>query len=166
MRTPITYLGYLAPFGDLEIVPTVLPAPTHREAKALYEYWRRLESRGGLKLGRDIPARRIARLMSKLAVLEPSLTGDDFIFRLVGSGWLTRFGRDVKGEALSQIYSGENLAHYLTGLRAVLVSGFPNFVDVRTKDKAGERHHIEYAEFPVCDTNSDSRLVLIGAFHI
>jgi len=155
----------LAPRDGLKIAPTNIADPKHPDALRLLAYWKSCECRGGLRLGRDLPAKGIASLMSRLSVLEPINDMQDFVFRLAGTGWFRRFGRDIQGERLSGLYAGGNLRHYIAGLQNVLKSGKPSFVDVRVRDAHRERHHIEYAEFPVWAPSRETQCVLAGAFH-
>lgn len=162
--------NFLAEFDLLsgeysEVVPTVISVPAHPDAAELLAYWHACEERGGMRLGRDIPARAIARLMSKLSVLEPVGEQRDFRFRLAGSGWLRRFGRDITGQLLSELYTGASLDHYLDGLHAVLATRRPNIVDVRVTSRLLEMHHMEYVELPVANAEGDRLWVLCGAFH-
>ena len=63
--------------GPQDIRPTILAAPVHPEAMELHRYWLACQARGGLKLGRDLPSREIAKLMSKLSVLEANADESD-----------------------------------------------------------------------------------------
>jgi hypothetical protein len=148
-----------------DVVPVTIAAPEHPEAKALLAYWEHCRTGGGMRIGRDIPSREIARLMSRLSVLEPVEERRDFRFRLVGSGWLRRFGRDVSGLRLSELYQGASFEHYVSGLAAVLESGRPNIVDVRIKSRLREMHHVEYVELPVESADGAQVWALTGAFH-
>jgi hypothetical protein len=113
-------------------------------------------------MGRDLPSREIAKLMSKLSVFEPNESESDFRFRLVASGWLTVYGRDVKGEWLSALYDPAAFAHYAAGLRDVLDTGAPRITDVRVYKLRQLQQHIEYVGLPI-EANSGA-CILIGAF--
>ena len=148
----------------LEIAPTVIAAPRHPEGIALHDYWSRCRARGGLKMGRDLPAREIAKLMSKLSVFEPNADRSDFRFRLVASGWLTLYGRDVKGEWLSTLYDRAAFEHYSSGLRRVLDTNAPHITDVRVYKLRQVHQHIEYVGLPVEPSDGTGTCILIGAF--
>ncbi len=51
--------------------------PTHRDARALLAYWRHCMEAGSFVMGRDVPARPIARLLRNLAIHEPLADGTD-----------------------------------------------------------------------------------------
>jgi hypothetical protein len=148
-----------------EIVPTVIAAPRHPEGILLHDYWLRCRARGGLKVGRDLPAREIAKLMSKLSILEPNEDRSDFRFRLVASGWLTLYGRDVKGEWLSSLYDEAAFKHYGDGLRRILDTDAPQVTDVCIYKLRQLQQHIEYVGLPIEPSYGPGNCILIGAFH-
>lgn len=147
---------------SLEIVPTVVAQPRHPEAIRLHDYWQGCRAQGGLRMGRDLPARAIATLMSKLSIFEPNEDRTDFRFRLAASGWLALYGRDVKGEWLSSIYDPSAFEHYRDGLRRVLETDAPVFTDVRVYRLRQVQHHIEYSGLPI--EAPQGPCILIGAF--
>jgi hypothetical protein len=148
----------------LDIRPSPLTAPVHPEAIVLHQYWLACQKKGGLKLGRDLPAREIAKLMAKLSVLESNTDGSDFRFRLVGSSWMERFGRDIQGEWLSALYQGPIFGRYREGVLTVLRTAEPRFTDVRVFEHKREAHHIEYTQLPLATSNETERCILMGAF--
>lgn len=155
----------LAPAGEpLDIRPSPLTTPVHPDAIALHQYWLACQKKGGLKLGRDLPAREIARLMAKLSVLESNTDGSDFRFRLVGSAWMERFGRDIQGEWLSTLYQGTIFGRYREGVLSVLRKAEPKFTDVRVYEREREAHHIEYTQLPLAPSADAERCILMGAF--
>jgi len=149
---------------SLEIVPTVIDAPCHPEGVQLHDYWLRCRARGGLKAGRDLPAREIAKLMSKLSVFEPNADKSDFRFRLAASGWLTLYGRDVKGEWLSSLYNEAAFEHYRDGLRRVVDTDAPHITHVRVYKLRQVQQHIEYVGLPIEPAQGPGTCILIGAF--
>ncbi len=150
--------------GPLEIMPVVLAAPQHPEGVLLHDYWLGCRERGGLKIGRDLPAREIAKLMSKLSVFEPNADRSDFRFRLVASGWLTLYGRDVKGEWLSSFYDQAAFEHYSDGLRKVLDTDAPLITHVSVYKHQQLHQHIEYVGLPIEPQFGSGTCILIGAF--
>jgi len=147
-----------------DIRPMTLPSPFHPEALALHDYWLACQKNGGLKIGRDLPSREIAKLMSKLSVLEANADESDFRFRLVGSAWIERFGRDIKGEWLSSLYDRVLFEQYRAGVLTVLRDGNPKFTDVRIFVRQREAHHIEYTQLPLAPSSEAERCILVGAF--
>jgi len=147
-----------------DIVPTRIAAPYHRDSAALFVYWQACIARGGLMLGRDLPAREVASLMSKLNIMEPMADGD-FRVRLAGSGLMRRFGEDVTGRMLSTLYDAQSFQNFSAGLRSALDTGVPHIVDVRIKTAAYKHLHMEYICLPVKSYDGLRDWVLTGAFY-
>jgi hypothetical protein len=147
-----------------EIVPTRIAAPHHTDSAALFAYWQSFIARGGLVLGRDLPAREIAPLMSKLNIMEPMADGD-FRVRLAGSGLMRRFGEDVTGRMLSSLYDAQSFQNFSAGLRSTLDTGVPHIVDVRIVTEAYKHLHMEYICLPVKAYDGLRDWVLTGAFY-
>jgi hypothetical protein len=74
--------------------------PAHRGARQLLATWQARQ--GEFVVGRDVPSRALARLLSGLALFQPILNGD-FRVRLAGQGLRRCHGRDVTAEKLSDI---------------------------------------------------------------
>lgn len=83
----------------------VLDKPNHPNAQALLEFWREHEKSGGVRMGRDIPSRALARYLPNIIIAEPLSQWDDARIRLAGTAFMERFGRDVAGELTSRLYA-------------------------------------------------------------
>ena len=62
----------------------VLEVPTHPKAIRLLEFWNE-RAVDGIVIGRDVPSRKIADLLSHISIGEPIEGGTDFRIRLAGS---------------------------------------------------------------------------------
>ena len=82
---------------------TVMREPSHYDARHLFVCWRERNDEGGFVIGKDVPSRALARVMSHLVVYEPLDGGRDFRARLAGTSLLRRFGRDISGSKLSEL---------------------------------------------------------------
>lgn len=80
--------------------------PTHPSAQRLIAYWQNCQAKGGMRLGRDLPARPIAALLGNVIVYEPIGDWDDARIRYAGFGMAKYFGRDVNGLLFSEISAG------------------------------------------------------------
>jgi len=109
-------------------------APVHRGARLLLETWRDRTAAGRFLVGRDVPSRALARVLSGLMLFEPLRSGD-FRVRLAGHGVRRRFGRDVTGENLSRVMDREPFARQAAFLRAVLETGEPFIAEVRQMEE-------------------------------
>ncbi|HEY4076194.1 MAG TPA: PAS domain-containing protein [Rhizomicrobium sp.] len=88
---------------------------------------------GRFIVGRDVPSRELARVLSGLALFQPILQGD-FRVRLAGMALRRRFGRDVTGEKLSEIMSVAQFDEHGRRMRDLLESGQPFVVETRLNE--------------------------------
>ncbi len=162
-----------APFGYHELIVDkhattsvkVIAEAKHADSQKLLAYWRDCAGRGGLKLGRDLPAATVARLMSRLIVFEPIEHGADFRIRLAGTGLIRRFGKDVSGQLLSELYQGGTLKSYVSNLHATLTKNAPLIVEVTITEGPNELFHIEYVFLPVLSYDAKETWVVVGVFY-
>ena len=91
--------------ADLDEVHTVLPAPGLFGARLLLNDWTQKDAQGGFVVGRDVPSRTLGPVLRNLALYETLDLPADFRVRVAGTAYIRRFGRDVTGLKLSEIYS-------------------------------------------------------------
>lgn len=115
---------------DLEEAATDIARPKQFGAALLLEQWRTKKEWGGFVVGRDVPSRALACVLRNLALYEAVDGASDFRVRLAGSAFIRRFGQDVTGFKLSQIYSPQNFAWQCADLRAVASGDAPHIADV------------------------------------
>lgn len=96
----------LNPLPVHRYIRTVLDKLCHPNARALLECWREHEAKGGMRMGRDIPSRALAKLLPNIIIGEPIGGWDDARIRLAGTALMERFGRDVAGELTSELCPG------------------------------------------------------------
>ena len=89
--------------ANLEEVRTRIDVPSQYGARLLLDYWRARQAEDGFVVGATCRARRLACVLRNLAIYEPIEDGRDFRFRLAGTAFMRRFGRDVTGLKLSEI---------------------------------------------------------------
>jgi hypothetical protein len=157
-RDPITGQRVEALLDELE-------APAHADVKALLAYWNECRKKGGFKMGRDVPSRVIARLMRNLVVLEPLDGGDDFNFRLVGTMVNERYGREVSGMLLSELYEADAAERFLISLRKVMATDAPVFQEAHVRGAFGDVRRPEAVLLPMTAPDGVSRWVLSGVFY-
>lgn len=102
-----------------------IEAPSHADAGLALRFWANRPA-DGIRIGRDVPSRAICRLLSRLTIFQPVADGADFKVHLVGNAVRCRFGRDITGELLSEIYSPEQFELRLACQKAVIATGEPN----------------------------------------
>ena len=115
-----------------------LAAPLHPGAQELLAYWKACRAHGDFVMGRDVPARTLARLTKNFVVLETQPSLGDFRFRLVGSVLRERFGRDVSGLLISEVYDNATTQRFLSSLNKVIRMQRPVFQVVRVRGAVGD----------------------------
>lgn len=136
----------------------------HPDAAAALRFWQNRPA-DGIKIGRDVPSRAIARLLSRTVIYEPMDGGIDFKVHLAGSGIRRRFGRDITGELLSQLYNANDLLPRLKGVQEVLATGEARTARVIHRAADVEVLKIELFQMPLMAPNGTDRWVLTFAFY-
>jgi hypothetical protein len=126
--------GAAAPRSGSVETQTARAAPVHRGARLLLETWRAREAQGCFMVGRDVPSRALAKVLSGLALYEPLYTGD-FRVRLAGHALRRRFARDVTGETLSRLMDQAQFAQHAGQMRGLLETGRPLIAEVRIEEE-------------------------------
>ncbi len=111
-------------------IHTERETPIHHGARRLLEVWAARQAQGAFVIGRDVPSRDLARVMSGLVLYQPILNGD-FRVRLAGVALRRRFGRDVTGDKLSEMLNAPQFAERSRRFRQLLESGKPLVLEVR-----------------------------------
>jgi hypothetical protein len=135
----------------------------HRGARLLLETWRAREAESRFVVGRDVPSRGLARVLSGLALYEPLRTGD-FRVRLAGHALRRRFGRDMTGENLSHLLGEAQFAQHAVQMRRLLEGGEPFVVEVRLMEGARLRLCYELVALRVFAPDGKTPWVLSGIF--
>jgi hypothetical protein len=145
---------------------TPVKVATHPSTIRLIAYWQQCEERGGLRMGRDIPARAIAALLKDLTVAEPVNDWADARIRLAGSGMAVHFGRDVSGALMSEIAGGaeSDWRMLLAGAKSVIAHNRPGTIQQIILDDGREIQRQELTALPILAPDSDARWVLTGTF--
>jgi hypothetical protein len=142
-------------------------SPEHPSTLKLIDYWKSCEAQGGMRMGRDIPARPLARLLRDLTVSEPIGDWEDARVRLAGSGMTEHFGREVSGLLNSEIFAGsaEDKQMMLAGARNVIARRRPGTVEHTLFD--GERAVLrqEMTALPLLSPDGSAYWILIGTFN-
>lgn len=112
--------------------PTVLKeAPELSPTRALLKIWQQYEADDGMRMGRDIPSRKLARFLAHISIIEAIDDWADSFVRLAGQALMIRFGKDITGARGSEVFS-DNLERHrvLCDLaRAAQRSRKPFFMD-------------------------------------
>jgi PAS domain len=138
--------------------------PSHCGAQLTFQNWREKHQNGGFVVGRDLPSRALAGVLRNLAIYEPVEGGTDFRLRVAGTGLVRRYGCDVTGLLLSQIYEPRAFETQLKCMAKVR-DGQPFFADVRMSH--GRRVELQYESLllPALSTDLTQSWVMGGFFY-
>jgi hypothetical protein len=150
--------------GSAQDVHTVLSEQVHRDARFLYDEWRKQASAGGFMVGIHVPSRRLARVLPALSIYEPVDGGRDFHVRLAGTALRRRFGRDITGAKLSEVFSGKRLDYYAGRMRRVLTDGEPFMLDLRVVHDGLTRLRFEWLGLQVFSPDCRHPWIMTGHF--
>ena len=154
-----------SPDAEIEEQCTALTAPRHPLARELVCHWREEHARGGFIVGIHIPSRKLAKLLPALSLHEPIDGGRDFHTRLAGSALLRRFGRDISGRRLTQLFGPKRLAYHRGLMQRTVLHGEPFILDVRAVRDGLSRLHFELVGLQVFSPDCRHAWVLKGHFH-
>jgi hypothetical protein len=138
--------------------------PRHPDAVRLLDYWRSCMAKGGFVVGRDIPARPIARILRSVILHEPFADGSDTRVRLAGADVRRRFDTDLKGRTMSMMFTPEDFKVHLKSSFEVMTSGVPMVLDSCLRRGDVEELHIEVLLLPVTARDLKSTWLLAGLF--
>jgi hypothetical protein len=139
--------------------------PSHPDARMLLEYWRERMETGSFVMGRDVPARPIAKLLRNLAIYEPLSDGTDMRTRLAGDGVRRRFDADIKGRCLSELFPPKDFVQHRDRAYGVLRTGTPAIVESRMIRETVLELHLEIVLLPIMAPDLLSRWLLAGLFY-
>ncbi|GAA0539303.1 hypothetical protein FHS83_003693 [Rhizomicrobium palustre] len=146
--------------NDFQVVDQL----THPSGEIALRFWRERPA-DGLRMGRDVPSRAIAPLLSRVIVYEPIDGGEDFRVHLAGSGTVRRFGRDITGERFSRLFAPEDVQIRRQILHDVTVNGEPRMMHVRHSAGSVEVLRLELLQIPVIAPNGVDRWALTFSFY-
>jgi len=149
--------------ADLMETQKAIAEPTQYGARLLWEQWKQKQDEGGFVVGRDVPSRRLACVLRNLAVFET--TGGDFRVRLAGTAFTRRFGRDITGLRLSELYSPAKFAPYRDLLDRTIASNRPFAFDLNVSRDGRQYFHCEAVGMPVLSPVRDETWLMGGLFY-
>ena len=141
-----------------------MDVPTHPKAKKLLAFWNE-HAADGIVVGRDVPSRAIADILSNISIDEPIDGGSDYRVRLAGSSMSARFGRDITGMRMSEMFPPDEFQRHLATRRATIETGKPIIFSARLSEGVVERLHLEAVHLPVLAPDRVTKWVLVGVFY-
>lgn len=155
-----------APSAEYSYPKVLLLEPEHPDSAALIAVWNQHAASGGMRVGRDIPSRALSKFLSHIIIAEPNADISDANIRLAGSSMIERFGRDISGLNLSELYvlDPKGSETLLAAAREALASQTPRIVGTRVMWGAIEAMRVESVLLPILSRNGTSQWVMIGTF--
>ena len=134
-------------------------APRHPGAQILLGHWRAcVEEKGGVVIGRDIPAPAIAHVMQNVLIGEAE--HGDIRLLLAGSAVRTRHGRATRVSHLSELFALHEADVFLGAANDALRTGRPETILSGLGDDACQEHVL----LPASPCNGKSNWLVVGAF--
>ncbi len=154
------------PSAEFRYPKTVIAVPEHPSSLELIEHWRTHEATGGMRMGRDIPSRAIAKFLSGIVVCEPVGAWADGRIRLAGSVLTQRFGRDIQGALIRDLYHNdpEGGDALLENARRAQETREPGLLSTRVCAGEIEVMRFEVVALPIWAPDATTRWSLVGVF--
>ena len=125
-----------------------ITTPAHPQAAKVLAFWDARPA-DGIIIGRDVPSRAIASLLSHVIVHEPINGGSDLKVRVAGTAVRRRFGRDITGENMSKLFPAQTFPDRLKSVLTAIETGAPQFADCHLSNGSFEILHSELEILPV-----------------
>ena len=141
-----------------------IDAPKHSGARLTLAVWRRCVASDGFVVGRDIPSRDLSNVLRNLAIYEPVEESRDFRIRIAGTAFYRRFGRDITGERLSNLFEPEAFERRRASLTHLIGNGAPYIFEVERVQGSRMPMLFELLLLPVLASDRVTRWAMGGIF--
>jgi hypothetical protein len=125
-----------------------IAAPTHPQAGSALAFWDARPA-DGIIIGRDVPSRAIASMLSTIIVHEPINGGSNLKVRVAGTAIRRRFGRDVTGSTLSELFPTPAFPSRLKSVLTAIETNAPQFADCQFNNGSLGILHSELVILPI-----------------
>src|SRR5215469_11369966 len=158
--------GNLDPVNaDLQEERVPIEFPTQYGARLLLDHWRARNGGMGFVVGRDVPARPLASVLRNIALFEPVDDHADFRMRLAGTAFMRRYGRDVTGLKLSDIYDAKTFEEERANLLEISDKKYPEIFDVKVTRAGRVFQKFEALRLPVLSPDRRETWVMGALFY-
>jgi hypothetical protein len=154
--------GSVAGFLQETFVPVA--APIHTRSCELMAFWQE-RPEDGIAVGRDIPSRRIASLLSHLILWAPLGKGKDYLVRHMGESLRSRFGGYVVGRKMSKLLSPEFFAYHIDTDRRLMEEDEALVLDIVQSHNGFDYLHYEVVMFPAVAPDGNGKWLVTGTFY-
>lgn len=136
----------------------------HSNSNALLNFWKKRPA-DGIVVGRDLPSRQIAKLLSHLILWSPIDGGKDYLVRHMGETLRGRFGDYVVGKKMSKLFSPSFFAYHQDADYRIVVEDRAELLDIVQSYNGANYLHYEVVMFPVCSPDRMEKWIAAGAFY-
>jgi len=140
-----------------------IAAPTHPDAAKALAFWQARPA-DGIIIGRDLPSRAIASLLSHVIVHEPIDGGNDLKVRLAGTAVRRRFGRDITGCTLSELFPTDSFTYRLRSVMMAIETGEPQYADCQISNGNLDLLHSQLLILPVLSADRANKWAMTVVF--
>lgn len=137
-----------------------LPAPELDGTKEVLRIWTELQKDGIAHL-RDLPSRHMATYLQNIIVWEPVEDWKDARVRLMGSALVFRFGGNIKGKLMSDVFSHIEKPQHVGMVRAAMRKGTPTFVKSTIRCGNMDLMKLELLLAPIRDVGNGQTLAMV-----
>jgi hypothetical protein len=142
----------------------IVDALTHPGADAVLRFWAERPP-GGIRIGHDIPSRSIAGQLGNILVYEMLKDRPDARVYLAGANLRRRFGRDITGLLMSELFTPDAFKVRFDALTTVLASGEPRLAEIVHTSGDIQVLRLELLALPAIAPNGVDRWALTFAFY-
>lgn len=158
LRTDDVAAGYL----QETFIP--LAKPCHTSAQKLLEFWDNRPA-DGIVVGRDIPSRQIASLLSHITMWEPVAGGRDYMMRYMGETLRARYRGYAVGRLMSELLSPDLFAYQIDSFMQLIANDTVEVLDIAQSHNGCNYLHYEVVAFPVLASNAKEHWAVAGTFY-
>lgn len=137
---------------------------THSAGAAALRFWNS-RPQDGIVVGRDIPSRAVAKLLSRLIVYQPIVGEADFKVHLAGTSIRRRFGRDITGERMSEVFVPEEFPVRYETLVDGLKNDEPRMASIVHRAGSVDILRLELLMLPAWSSDHSERWPLVICFY-
>lgn len=139
-------------------------ALTHPLAPIAERFWDARPG-DGIVIGRDIPTRPIARLLSYIAIYQPIEGGTDFKVHLAGTAVRIRFAREITGAKLSELFAPEDFRVRFQAMMEVIDKNEPRRACITHTAGDVDVFRLELLMLPVWSPDRSTRWTAVFCFY-
>lgn len=149
---------------DYHYQRVTLDEPQHPDAQLTLRVWRARVADGGFVVGRDIPSRELLGVLRSLGVYEPVDGGRDFRMRIAGTAFYRRFGQEVTGSLMSDLFDPQAFQNIRNEMAAVIAHNTPVSVAVERTQGGRAAARTEILVLPVTAPDHVGHWGMVGLF--